>query len=82
MARSLRHDRKRRGRGGSSRAVGAHDIAHGGVEERINEDRQSGIRSGVNGTPTFFINGARYAGLPDDGSLLAALESASEIRSS
>lgn len=51
------------------------DIAHSVVEERIREDRQSGIRSGVNGTPTFFVNGARYDGSPDYGSLLAALES-------
>jgi protein-disulfide isomerase len=51
------------------------DIEQAVVEERIREDRQSGIRSGVNGTPTFFINGARYDGLPDYDSLLAALES-------
>ena len=44
------------------------------VEKRIQEDRQSGIRSGVNGTPTFFINGTRYDGSPDYDSLLAALE--------
>ena len=37
------------------------DIKQGGVvEKRIKEDRQSGIRSGVNGTPTFYINGTRY----------------------
>jgi protein-disulfide isomerase len=57
------------------------DIAQGVVEERIREDRQGGIRSGVNGTPTFFINGARFDGLPDYGSLLAALESELELRS-
>ncbi len=51
------------------------DIRQGVVEKRIKEDRQSGIRSGVNGTPTFFINGARYDGPPDYASLLAALES-------
>lgn len=51
------------------------DISHGVVEERIKEDRQSGIRSGVNGTPTFFINGARFDGPPDYSSLLAALKS-------
>jgi protein-disulfide isomerase len=51
------------------------DIKQGVVEKRIKEDRQSGIRSGVNGTPTFFINGTRYDGPPDYGSLLAALES-------
>jgi protein-disulfide isomerase len=53
-----------------------HDIKQGGgVETRIQEDRQSGIRSGVNGTPTFYINGTRYDGPPDYDSLLAALES-------
>jgi protein-disulfide isomerase len=51
------------------------DIEQGFAEKRIKEDRQSGIRSGVNGTPTFFINGTRYDGSPDYGSLLAALES-------
>ncbi len=51
------------------------DIEQAVVEKRIKEDRQSGIRSGVNGTPTFFINGTRYDGSPDYASLLAALES-------
>ena len=52
------------------------DIKPGGVvEKRIKEDRQSGIRSGVNGTPTFFINGTRYDGSSDYDSLLEALES-------
>jgi len=50
------------------------DIKKDVVEKRIKEDRQSGIRSGVNGTPTFFINGIRYDGSPDYDSLLAALE--------
>jgi protein-disulfide isomerase len=27
---------------------------------RVREDFLSGIRSGVNGTPTFYINGMRY----------------------
>ncbi len=56
------------------------DIKQGVVEKRIKEDRQSGIRSGVNGTPTFFINGTRYDGSADYDSLLAALESL-ELRS-
>ena len=51
------------------------DIEQDVVEKRIREDRQSGIRSGVNGTPTFYINGTRYDGPPDYASLLAALES-------
>ncbi len=50
------------------------------VDKRIKEDRQSGIRSGVNGTPTFYINGARYDGSPDYESLLRALESELAIR--
>jgi protein-disulfide isomerase len=28
--------------------------------ERVREDFMSGVRSGVNGTPTFYINGARH----------------------
>jgi protein-disulfide isomerase len=41
---------------------------------RVRDDLESGIRSGVNGTPTFFINGARHAGLPDLPSLLGAVQ--------
>jgi protein-disulfide isomerase len=51
------------------------DVKEGVVEKRIKGDRQSGIRSGVNGTPTFFINGKRYDGPHDHASLLAALQS-------
>src|SRR5256885_7627986 len=29
---------------------------------RIRKDLQGGVRSGVNGTPTFFINGVRHDG--------------------
>ena len=43
---------------------------------RIEEDYMSGIRSGVNGTPTFFVNGVRYDGYPEFGPLVAALEGA------
>lgn len=41
---------------------------------RVNADYQSGLESGVQGTPTFFINGERYAGPWDEPTLLAALE--------
>ena len=41
------------------------------IDKRLKEDRSSGIRSGVNGTPTFYINGYRYEGPPDYDSLLA-----------
>lgn len=40
---------------------------------RIKEDFNGGIRSGVNGTPTFYINGTRYNGSPTAKDLLAAL---------
>jgi protein-disulfide isomerase len=49
-------------------------IQKGEVTRRIKDDRMSGISSGVNGTPCFFINGARYDGAADYESLLAALE--------
>jgi len=34
----------------------------------------SSVRSGVNGTPTFFLNGKRYDGEWDRRHLLAAIE--------
>jgi protein-disulfide isomerase len=40
---------------------------------RIREDFASGVRSGVNGTPTFFVDGVRHNGGYDLNSLLAAL---------
>jgi protein-disulfide isomerase len=43
---------------------------------RVREDFVSGIRSGVNGTPTFFINGIRHNGGFDLSSMLAALREA------
>ena len=48
-------------------------IRKGEVTKRIKDDRMSGISSGVNGTPCFFINGARYDGAADLESLLLAL---------
>lgn len=47
-------------------------------EERVQEDFQSGVRSGVGGTPTFFINGSRYSGSWDNGELLAVLGQVAE----
>jgi protein-disulfide isomerase len=43
---------------------------------RVREDFMSGVRSGVNGTPTFFINGARHDGSYDLDMLLVAIEDA------
>jgi protein-disulfide isomerase len=41
---------------------------------RIKEDFMSGVRSGVNGTPSFFINGEKYEGAYDLESMREALE--------
>jgi protein-disulfide isomerase len=56
------------------------DIAQFGQElvsgvhaPRVREDFLSGVRSGVIGTPTFFINDVRYDGPHDTASLLAAV---------
>jgi protein-disulfide isomerase len=43
---------------------------------RVREDFMSGVRSGVNGTPTFYINGARHDDSYDGETLIAALERA------
>jgi protein-disulfide isomerase len=43
---------------------------------RVREDFMSGVLSGVNGTPTFFINGLRYDGSSDPVSMLEAIERA------
>ena len=47
---------------------------------RVRSDFLSGVRSGVNGTPTFFINGVRHDGRWDLPSLLRALEVAAVAR--
>jgi protein-disulfide isomerase len=44
--------------------------------ERVHEDFMSGVRSGVNGTPTFYINGVRHDDSYDLDTLLGALEAA------
>ena len=44
--------------------------------DRVREDFMSGVRSGVNGTPTFFINGGRHDGSYERDVLLAAIASA------
>ncbi|MFL5487941.1 MAG: DsbA family protein, partial [Gemmatimonadaceae bacterium] len=38
------------------------ELAAGTYTRKIRDDFRGGIRSGVNGTPTFFINGLRYDG--------------------
>ena len=43
---------------------------------RVHEDFMSGVRSGVNGTPTFYINGVRHDDSYEAEVLLEALERA------
>ena len=42
----------------------------------MHEGFRSGVRSGVDGTPTIYVNGARYDDSYDIQSLLRALEQA------
>lgn len=49
---------------------------------RIQEDFLSGVRSRVNGTPTFFINGRRYDGGWEYRELYPAVRQAAVLRSS
>jgi len=54
------------------------ELAAGTYASRVRQDFRSGVRSGVNGTPTFFINGARHDGSWDLEPLLEVLEKAAE----
>lgn len=51
-------------------------LESGRYARRVQQDFMSGVRSGVNGTPTFFINGIRHDGPWDEASLLDALQRA------
>ena len=42
--------------------------------DHVKADYQSGVRSGVKGTPTFFINGRRYTGPREAGAIVKAAE--------
>jgi protein-disulfide isomerase len=46
------------------------------VAERVREDARGGLRSGVVGTPTFFINGHHFRDKPDLETLLGAINRA------
>jgi len=58
----------------------AREVVQQAHSARIQEDYMSGIRSGVNGTPTFFINGVRYDGYPELGPLVSALKEAGKAQ--
>lgn len=50
------------------------DIQSAGIKTKIEKDREGGLWSGVNGTPTFFINGRRHDGEYEFHALKAAIE--------
>ena len=52
------------------------DLAEHVHAPRVREDFMSGVRSGVNGTPSFYVNGTRHDDSYDLETLLAALERA------
>jgi protein-disulfide isomerase len=52
------------------------DLAGGAYSKRVEDDFRGGVRSGVNGTPTFFINGARYNGKQTVDEMMKAIEAA------
>jgi len=51
----------------------ARELAEGVHEGRVQEDVETGRRSGVTGTPAFFVNGSLHTEAFDAGSLVAAL---------
>ncbi len=55
----------------AGQAVAKHEFV-----DKVKQDFKSGVRSGVNGTPTFFINGMRYDGADDYEAMLEAVEAA------
>jgi protein-disulfide isomerase len=48
-------------------------LAHGTFADKVRRDFLSGVRSGVNGTPRFFINNRRYDEPPDYKPLVATI---------
>jgi protein-disulfide isomerase len=56
------------------------ELEEGAYADRVREDFLSGARSGVNGTPTFFINGQRFDGAADLESLSKAMSGEGKVR--
>ena len=56
----------------------ARDMTEQRATTRIEEDVEGGLRSGVQGTPTFFINGVIYRDSWEHDPLLAALQAAGQ----
>ena len=58
---------------GAPGEVMLNDLDEGRYRERFRESFMRGVRSGVNGTPTLFIDGIRYDGPRDEETLVTAL---------
>lgn len=50
------------------------DLIDKSLSLKVESDFESGVRSGVNGTPSFFVNGRKYNGPSDLVSLLSAIQ--------
>ena len=62
-------------RAGASRNSAARNaLETGQYRNNVHGDFMGGIRSGVNGTPAFFINGVRHDGPYDYASLVARIQ--------
>jgi protein-disulfide isomerase len=57
------------------------DLEAGTYTKKVRDDFRNGVRSGVNGTPTFFVNGERYDGswANQEGFILAVREAARQV---
>jgi protein-disulfide isomerase len=63
---------------GLDRAKFAHDLTSHTQAGKVREHFMGGVRSGVNGTPTFFINGLRHDDSFDLATLAKAIKRAAE----
>ena len=54
----------------------------GKYRNKVRSDFMGGVRSGVNGTPAFFINGVRHDGPYDYASLVSAIQMRSAVDTS
>jgi protein-disulfide isomerase len=59
----------------------SHALEQGKYAARVQTDLDSGEASGVQGTPTFYINGKMYDGDYDFASLVEAIEGTTKMRS-
>jgi protein-disulfide isomerase len=59
---------------GLSQAAMRHALETGQYKDKVRSDFMGGIRSGVNGTPAFFINGVRHDGPYDYASLVSGIQ--------